>query len=233
MLHRSARTYRQRMTLLPEADRHPVRNETPSSVGVTRIAVAAIVAGIVGALIAVGQVAVPPAVPPERFSYPLDGVPFAVVQVVLFLHHVVIAAVVLAVFHAGAAGSRRSGRVGATIGAAGLVLLGLQELVAILVGGETGDTALVGLVGTGYGLFSILLGVGLVLLGIAVVRARRWSGWRRGLPLVVGIYMFVPLTPSVLGPYWLGMLALGVWSLLCGALGAALLIERQAPRPVG
>jgi hypothetical protein len=93
--------------------------------------------------------------------------------------------------------------------------------------------------GTGLLLYPLLFGLtGLLLAGIAVLRARRWRGWRRYIPLLIGLYpvlsimlLYPALLPSVanisysgrneLG-HWLGALFFLVWL----ALGVALRTER-------
>ena len=42
---------------------------------------------------------------------------------------------------------------------------------------------------------ALLTGVGMLVAGAAVVRARRWAGWRRYLPLAAGAYPFVAMFP--------------------------------------
>jgi hypothetical protein len=93
--------------------------------------------------------------------------------------------------------------------------------------------------GTGLLLYPLLFGLsGLLLAGIAVLRARRWRGWRRYIPLLIGLYpvlsimlLYPALLPSVanisysgrneLG-HWLGALFFLAWL----ALGIALRRER-------
>lgn len=67
------------------------------------------------------------------------------------------------------------------------------------------------------------------MFGVAALRARRWSGWRRWLLLVLGVYVIVPLTPAILGPFVIARLTIGLWMLLFAALGWALL----NPGPTG
>jgi hypothetical protein len=55
---------------------------------------------------------------------------------------------------------------------------------------------------------SIAIGVFAILAGITVLRTKAWSGWQRYLPLVLGIYVFVPLTPGILGPFVLARLVI-------------------------
>ena len=43
----------------------------------------------------------------------------------------------------------------------------------------------------------MLSGLGMIMAGIAVVRAGTWSGVRRLLPLLVGVSILVPATPVI------------------------------------
>lgn len=190
--------------------------------------VASIVAGLAGAAFAVLLLVVPPQVPADRFSFPLAAGPFTAGQILLCLHHLVVATGVLAVLRTTAAGTGRLGRVGGVLGAVALVALGGFELADIAGADVAGETPQLDLVSAGFGIASILMGVGLLLLGIAVVRAHRWTGWRRWLLVVMGVYVFVPLTPAAIGPMLPRLLALAVWSLLFTALGRALLTEAAA-----
>ena len=73
-----------------------------------------------------------------------------------------------------------------------------------------------------YGISSLATGAGLVLAGVDVRRGRRWTGWRGLVVLIVGIFVFVPMTPALLGPFVLARLAITVWMLLFAVLGYAL-----------
>jgi hypothetical protein len=130
-------------------------------------------------------------------------------------------AVLVAVVAAGAAGRRGLGRAGAVL--AGLGLLGLA--VAEPMTNATADL-----------LFTIspnLVGLGMILLGVAVLQERRWTGVARFLPLAQGIVVFAVMTPLIIvsggPPAPLGLVALLVWEILWTAIGVAVL-TRSASR---
>lgn len=68
----------------------------------------------------------------------------------------------------------------------------------------------------------MLTGFGLVLGGIGVLRAGAWKGAKRLLPLILGIYVFVPLIPAIMGPHLAGRIGIGIWVLLFDHLGRLL-----------
>jgi hypothetical protein len=81
----------------------------------------------------------------------------------------------------------------------------------------------------GYGVASIIIGVGLTLAGVAVVRTHLWLGSRRYVVLVCGVAVFVIVIPGVFAPFLAGRLVLVAWMLMFAALGVALI---RAPRAV-
>jgi hypothetical protein len=117
--------------------------------------------------------------------------------------------VVLALAASGVAGNGLMGRLGLGAAVIGQLVLAVAEVVYphnhVL-----GDT--------GFSLGPLLTGLGLVTAGTAVLRAGRWTGWRRLLPLTVGVYVFVVLVPAMVAsggpPAVLALVAIGGWDLL-------------------
>lgn len=116
----------------------------------------------------------------------------------------------------GAAGTGWLGRIGL-----GLALLGRTSFlvgeIRSFVGGSDDDIFVP--------LGALLTGLGLLLAGIVIVRARRWGGWHRLIPLLAGIYPFVAMFPlfAIMGEPPAAMIAL--WGLLWLPLGIALHAE--------
>jgi hypothetical protein len=135
------------------------------------------------------------------------------------------AALGLVLIVVGVAGLARSGLTGsgwpARIGT-GAALLGLavfalaHALAAVVPGGD--DTPL-------FPIGGVLSAVGMVVAGVAVLRAGRWSGAGRLTPLVCGLYPFVVLIPAfaLFGePNFPAIAGLGaVWGLFGIALARA------------
>jgi hypothetical protein len=188
-----------------------------------------VVAGVTGAAAAVYLAFVPPVVPDDQFSYPLSAGGFTAIQVFFFVHHLALAWGLYAVWRRGFAGSGTWAWIGGSLSVLAMTLLGIQELVAISAADASYPSDRTDLVEGIYGALSMLNGLALVVLGVAVVTAGRWHGWRRWVLLGLGIYVFVPLTPAIFGPFVVARLAIGAWMLLFAALGWALL----RPEPAG
>jgi hypothetical protein len=134
-------------------------------------------------------------------------------------------AAVVALALSGAAGTGWPARIG--LGAAGLGTLLLAVAEVLIVSSP----------GPGETLFMIapnLVGLGLILAGIAVIRARRWTGWHRYVVLALGIYVFVVMTPLIIvsggPPATAGVVALLGWEILWALIAVSVLAETADER---
>lgn len=178
-------------------------------------------AGIIGAVQAVVLAAVPAQVDSDRWSYPFDVTGHVVAQVSFFIQHLGVAAGLVALCSLPVAGGSRPTRWGLWVGTAGMVLLAVHELVAIAPARELTNSDLAELVGGLYTVPLLLMGVGLLVGGIGLARrclptsptALRW------VPAVLGLWVFVPMMPSLFAPFIFARITIGVWMLLFAALG--------------
>jgi hypothetical protein len=153
-----------------------------------------------------------------------------VVQVLFFLQHVLLISGQLSLSRSGALGSSTAGQVGIKIAIVGTAALALSELWAISAADAANPSRQTSVIESSFGVESLLIGVGFVLAGIAVWRAGVWGGWRRAVPLALGVYVFVVLVPGLgAGSYVLARLVIGFWMLLFALLGW--LLWRFAPGP--
>jgi hypothetical protein len=117
--------------------------------------------------------------------------------------------------------------------ALGLTLLGrvdfvvaeTHSLINVLTIGE--DTSVLLPLG------ALTTAVGMTLVGIAVLRAKRWGGWQRFTPLLVGIYPFVAMFPFLLITGEPNIPAITGWGLPWLLLGYAIWTnarERRTPQ---
>ena len=99
----------------------------------------------------------------------------------------------------------------------GIALLGRVDFVAAevhsLVIGEESVLLPVG---------ALLTAVGMTLVGIAVLRANRWTGWRRFTPLLAGVYPFVAMFPFIFITSEPNMISIAIWGLPWLLLGYAI-----------
>ncbi|GAA1554479.1 hypothetical protein GCM10009789_04850 [Kribbella sancticallisti] len=165
----------------------------------------------------------PAAVDDGRYSYPLTATGFAIIQLVFCVQHLGLVVLLAALWTSGAAGRSGVGRIG--VGGSVLAMLGLAavEVAAISARDSLYPSPETDTLDIWYGVTSMGIGVFLILAGIAVLRAKAWSGWPRYLPLALGIYVFVPLTPGILGPWVVARLAITGWMVLFAVLGWTLL----------
>jgi hypothetical protein len=194
-----------------------------------------VVAGLLGAVSAVVLLLWPPEVGADRLSYPLSVNGFYVAQSWFFVHHLGLVLVLVGLVLSGALGAGRVGRVGGWAAVVGMVALTLTELLAMRYADWDNAAANAGLMGTSYGISVSLVGVGMLVAGAAVLRARVWSGWARWVPLAIGVAAFAVVTPAMFGGFVVARLGIGFWMLLFAALGAGLLGQRRrtavAPAP--
>jgi hypothetical protein len=133
-------------------------------------------------------------------------------------------AILVALGLSGATGTGLLGKVGLGVGVLGSLLLAVAEVIT-LSAPATSET-----------LFAIapnLVGIGLILAGIAVVRTGRWTGWRRWVTLALGVYVFAGLIPVVVAtggpPAYAAIAALLVWQVLWVLIAVAVLVETARP----
>lgn len=180
-------------------------------------------AGLLGAASGLFLAYVEPQVPDSRFSYPLDTAGFVAIQIWFVLQHLGLLAGQWALRQSGVSGRSRAAAAGHLIGMGGMALLTLTELLAISASESPYPSSRTDVLDALYGVSSIALGVGLTMVGAMVVRERSWSGWLRWLPLTLGVWVFVPMTPAMLVGFLPARLAISAWMLLFAALGWALI----------
>lgn len=175
-----------------------------------------------------------PAVTEDRFSYPLDAGGFAAIQVWFTIQHLGLVAGLIVLARAKVLPDTPSARWGWVAAVAGMLGLALTEVIAIAAADAAVDSDIANVLGGLYGLTCTATGVGLVLAGTSIWRHATWTGWRQGVVLALGVWVFVPMFPALVvtptdGARW----AIGGWMLLFAALGGALLrpVPQAATRP--
>jgi hypothetical protein len=187
------------------------------------------VAALAGAASGIYLAVKDPHVGTDRFSFPQDAGEFAIIQVWFVVQHLGLLLGLLALGWSGAVPATRLGRAGYVGTLASMVGLTVMEAVAISARSAATNSTTAAVVGAGYGLVSFAFGVSLVAVGIAILRAGTWQGWRRWLVLVMGIWVFFPMFPALATMTDGARLAISGWMLLFAALGLALMRD-PAPR---
>ncbi len=189
------------------------------------LCLAGAIIGVIGGLV---TAFIEPAVGPDRYSYPYTPTGYVLAELTFILNHVLLLVGVLGLARSGAAGTGRLARVGLWASAIALVALTLCEVASIARADSAYPTPRTDALGAGYGVASILIGVGLILAGVAVARTHHWTGWARYTVLISGVAVFVIVIPGVFGTFLAGRLVLVTWMLMFAALGLALI---RSPHP--
>lgn len=168
---------------------------------------------LAGALSGIVLLVADPSVTDDRFSYPFDASGFTIAQIFFFVQHLGLAVVLLA-FARSEAGSSKIARIGFYGATVSMLGLAAMEILAISARNSAYPTPKTDTLESGYGVASTLIGVFLLVAGIAVLRSESLDGWVRWIPLALGIYVFVPLTPAIFGSFVVGRLGIIGWMLL-------------------
>jgi hypothetical protein len=176
-----------------------------------------------GAMVGIAQamllLLVPAVVGTDRFSYPFSPTGFRIAQLSFALQHLALVVGVLALARSEWSRRSRLARIGFGIGVVGLLALTAMEVLALTAANSATTSAEAQLVKNLYGAPSMIIGFGLLIGGIGFARSSGLTGWRRWLPLALGIFVFVPLLPAVFAPFAFGRIAIAGWMMLFAALG--------------
>jgi hypothetical protein len=161
----------------------------------------------------------------EMWSYPWSSDAFVAVSAVYAVLHALVFVGILGYARSGVAGTGRAARAGTATALAGTAVLLVAELLSIPVADQRLDDSGAGLVGACFGLGTALSAIGFLVAGVATVRAARWDGWRRFVPLATGIWLTVLVGLAMTAALPFGV---GVYGLCVTALGVAL-VTQPAP----
>lgn len=165
---------------------------------------------------------VQPAVDRNQWSYPLDATGYTLLQTWWVIQYLGVTLGLAALQRTGAVGSGNLGKFGHYGAVTGMIGIAATELAAISAANDTTTTTRAGILVSMYGVFTIVIAIALTLEGVAVLWTAKWQGWKRRLPLVLGLWVLVPMLPSLsLSAYWATFVIAG-WMLLFAALGWAL-----------
>lgn len=174
-------------------------------------------AGLLGAASGLYLAFMDPSVADDRWSYPQSPTAFAWTQSWFALQHLPLILGLAAATPA--VGSSRAGRTGWYTGLVGMVLLTVNEALAVLARDDAADSSRAGVIGTIYGISTLLIAVGLMIGGAAAVRARVWAKAEAWLLFGLGAWLLVPTLPALFLSFVGARLAISGWMLLFAILG--------------
>lgn len=178
--------------------------------------------GITGALItavggAVVQLVVQPSttVSDEMWSYPWSSDALVPVSLLWAVAHVLVAVGILGLQRSAVTGPTRAGRGGLWVALVGTGLLFVGELGSVAISDARVEDTSAMIIGTFFGVGTLLSAVGFLLAGTATLSAATWRGWRRYAALITGLWTtvllglsFTKALPAGVGIYGLCLLAL-------------------------
>ncbi|MEO6124414.1 MAG: hypothetical protein ABIR32_11950 [Ilumatobacteraceae bacterium] len=124
----------------------------------------------------------------DRWSYPWETGPYVVVSLLYAVLHLFVVAGLVAFGRSGVAGTSPAARRGLTIAIVGTLTLTGGEIIGLPIGDAFIDDTNAQVVGAVFGLGVLLSAVGLLMVGIAALRAQVMHGWRRYTPLAAGTW---------------------------------------------
>lgn len=153
----------------------------------------------------------------EMWSYPWSASAVVPVSLVYAVLHLLVIYGLWGFRDSGLAGRGRAARVGGALAVAGTALLTLGELGTVPIADARMDDPSAGMVGALFGLGTLVSAVGFLVLGSATLRAGAWDGWRRLVPIALGLWTtalvglaFTPALPFGVAVYGALLALLGV-----------------------
>jgi hypothetical protein len=129
------------------------------------------------------------------------------------ISHLLLLVGIVGLARSGAARRGPAAGTGIALTLLGLVVLTVAEFTATV----NMDTAVLF-----YGSATLALTLGLILTGVAVLRAGHWTGWKRFTPLACGLFIPLVLLPAFALPGYASNYAIGIWSVCWLLLGLSL-----------
>jgi hypothetical protein len=192
------------------------------------------IAAITGAALAIAGnaalFAVHPVVPSDKLSWPLSPHDYVFMQLFFALTQLLMAVGIFGLTRSDVVRPGRAARVLGTLAVTGMALTVPGELALILVRSDNADASAVSTLSGVFGLGVLLADVGLIGLGILALRQRRWSrGWA-ALPLALGAFQLVVVTPVSLAAGFTSVasnVTIGIADVLTALIGIRLLQARS------
>jgi hypothetical protein len=192
----------------------------PTERAIHRAGAVCLAAGLGGAVASIYLAVVSP-VGAGSFTFPHGAPEFTGLQMVIAVLRVGLIFGLLGLRWSGAVPMTRSARFG-RYGALGMMAaLTATEGLAVSVPRAPldGTPPAYGVI---YGAYTALLGVALLAEGLGVALGGAWQGWKRWLPLSLGVWLLVVVLPALALSFDAARWAMSAWLLLFALLGLAL-----------
>jgi hypothetical protein len=182
-----------------------------------------VISALAGTALAIVIMAWPKQVPDTRWSYPFDAGPYTAFQISFSLHDItllpgLVAAAMLAWHHVG-----RAARAGLALTVISMAVGAVIELAGVTAAESSKTSTTANVLGTSYGLMSLGFGAGFIMAGIAFARRPIFPGViGRWTYLLIGVWTFFPMLPSLFMPMVYGRITIGLWFLFFAGIGVSL-----------
>ncbi len=158
----------------------------------------------------------------DKLIFPWEGATAVTVTLAWGLTQVLLVAALVVFARSGATGAGRTGHLGTRlVVAGGALFVGGHALTLAFLDARTDDAGGIAVAAV-FGVGSLLGLIGFLMAGTAMLRAGRWTSWRRYVPVAIAVAMLVvlPLQFTPLLP-----LSVALYSATIVAFGVALLAE--------
>lgn len=204
----------------------------------TRCGISAIAGAVLAIVGNAALFAVDPSVPKGKLSWPLSAQQYVFMQVFFALTQALMAAGIFGLVRSDVVRPGRGARVFAGLAVTGMALTVPGELVLIVVRRADADAGAVAAMSSVFGIGLLLADLGLIGLGILALRQHRWPAAWAALPLVLGVFQLLVVTPVSISQGFTSVasnVAIGAADLMTALIGVALLhlgvTDERAVRP--
>lgn len=215
-------------------DRALSATRDPGEAGVHSVTSLGGIAAIAGAIFAIAGNAVVlaahPSAPSDVVSYPLSAHDFRLGQIFFALTQALMALGIVALARSGVAGRGRQARAGAYLAVVGYAITIPGELVLAFVATDLSDSGRASAASSVFGIGVLLAAVGLILFGSAALRAAVWPKCWAALPVVLGVFQLLVVTPVAMAAGFASVaafVAITVQDLLLALLGFRLVAQNR------
>ena len=179
-----------------------------------------VVSALAGTALAVAIIVWPEQVSDTRWSFPFDASSYVAFQVSFFLHELTLIPGLALVAGWAWPSASRATRIGLGLTVTSMVAGALIEVSAVSAATSSVTSTAATVLGTAYGVMSLGFGVGFVMAGLALRRQPLIPGRvGRWTYVLIGVWTFFPMLPSLFMPMVWGRITIGIWFLLYAGIG--------------